>query len=81
MPDDDDSEQTRALRGFWSGNIAFGLVSVPVSLFSASRAGGTSLRMVDDDGTPLKRRYFCSKEEQLLESDEIVRGYEVDEDR
>jgi DNA end-binding protein Ku len=81
VPDDDDADGTRQLRGFWSGNIAFGLVSVPVSLFSASRAGGTSLRMVDDDGTPLQRRYFCSKEEQLLESDEIVRGYEVEEDR
>ncbi len=81
MPDDDDGDQTRELRGFWSGNIAFGLVSVPVSLFSASRAGGVSLRMVDEDGTPLQRRYFCSKEERLLESDEIVRGYEVDEDR
>ena len=81
MPDDDDDEQTKQLRGFWSGNIAFGLVSVPVSLFTASRAGGTSLRMVDDDGTPLQRRYFCSKDEQLLESDEIVRGYEVEKDR
>lgn len=81
MPDDDDGERTRQLRGFWSGNIAFGLVSVPVSLFTASRAGGTSLRMVDDDGTPLQRRYFCSKDEQLLESDEIVRGYEVEKDR
>lgn len=81
MPDDDEGDRTRELRGFWSGNIAFGLVSVPVSLFSASRAGGVSLRMVDEDGTPLQRRYFCSKEERLLENDEIVRGYEVEEDR
>jgi DNA end-binding protein Ku len=81
VPDDDDDDRTRELRGFWSGNIAFGLVSVPVSLFSANRAGGVSLRMVDEDGTPLQRRYFCSKEERLLENDEIVRGYEVEEDR
>lgn len=81
MPDDGGGDQTRELRGFWSGNIAFGLVSVPVSLFSASRAGGVALRMVDEDGTPLQRRYFCSKEERLLESSEIVRGYEVEEDR
>ena len=79
MPDDD--EGRGGPRGFWSGTISFGLVSLPVSLFVASRSTRTSLRMVDEDGTPLSRRYFCSREEQILEADEIVRGYEVEKDR
>lgn len=79
MPDDD--EARRGPRGFWSGLISFGLVSLPVSLFVASRSGRPSLRMVDEDGTPLSRRYFCSREEEILEADEIVRGYEVEKDR
>lgn len=79
MPDDD--EQRRGPRGFWTGTIAFGLVSLPVSLFVANRSAGVSLRMVDHEGTPLNRRYFCSREESLLQSDEIVRGYEVEKDQ
>lgn len=68
-------------RPFWSGTIAFGLVSIPVSIYVASRGGGISLRMVAEDGTPLKRRYFCSKDGKPLEADDIVRGYEVEKDQ
>lgn len=68
-------------RSFWSGSIAFGLVTVPVSLFVAQRPSHVSLRMVDENGTPLRRRYFCSAEDRPLDRDEIVRGYEVEKDR
>ena len=65
-------------RPFWSGTISFGLVSIPVALFSATRArSSVGLRMLAEDGTPLERRYVCSKEEMPLDWDEIVRGYEV----
>src|SRR5262245_46887476 len=33
--------------------------------------------MVDEDGTPLARRYFCPEEEKALEWDDLVRGYEI----
>ncbi|MHB0774800.1 non-homologous end joining protein Ku [Halomonas sp. WWR20] len=65
-------------RPFWSGTIAFGLVSLPVGLFPANRSKPVSLRMIDSDGTPLARRYFCEKEERVLDNRELVRGYEVD---
>ncbi|MFU8815376.1 MAG: Ku protein [Pseudomonadales bacterium] len=78
MPDDADDDAPRQPRSFWSGNIAFGLVSVPVSLFVASRASGAGLRMVSADGTPLTRRYFCSSEGVPVDAEEIVRGYEVE---
>lgn len=68
-------------RPFWSGIIAFGLVSLPVSLYVATRSNKVSLRMVDADGEPLARRYFCPNEERPLEPDEIVRGYEVEKDQ
>jgi DNA end-binding protein Ku len=67
-------------RSFWSGTITFGLVSIPVELYPASRSQRVSLRMVAPDGTPLTRRYFCPKEEKELEWDEIVRGYEIEKD-
>lgn len=69
------------MRPFWSGTIAFGLVSLPVGLYVANRGKSVSLRMVDEDGTPLTRRYFCPVEEKLLSNDEIVRGYEVEKDQ
>jgi DNA end-binding protein Ku len=75
---DDDAPQRP--RSFWSGNIAFGLVSVPVSLFVANRSSGTALRMVGADGTPLARRYFCSAEDRPVDNDEIVRGFEIADD-
>ncbi len=77
MPEDTSAQP----RSFWSGSIAFGLVSVPVSLFVAQRSSHVSLRMVDEDGTPLRRRYFCNADDRPLDRDEIVRGFEVEKDR
>lgn len=65
-------------RPFWSGVIAFGLVSIPVSVFTANRGKSVSLKMVDAQGTRLRRRYFCERENKALARDEIVRGYPVD---
>lgn len=65
----------------WSGVITFGLVSVPVALLPAQRSRRVSLRMLAPDGTPLRRRYYCSKDDRFLDAEEIVRGYEIERDR
>lgn len=65
-------------RAFWSGTITFGLVSVPVELFSANRPQRVAFRMLAPDGTPLQRRYFCSKEDEEISWSEIIRGYEIE---
>jgi len=80
----DDAEAAEILeasrpRAFWSGTITFGLVSVPVDLYPAAREERSSLRMLDEEGTPLRRQYWCPKEERPLDSDEIVRGVEVED--
>lgn len=69
------------MRPFWSGTITFGLVSVPVSLFPANRTSRTPLRMLGPDGQPLARKYYSQKTERDLDSDEIVRGYEIKKDK
>jgi DNA end-binding protein Ku len=79
VPDRND-EELRS-RAFWSGTITFGLVSIPVALFSGARSHGVALRMLAEDGTPLSRRFFCPKHEKELDSDEIVRGYEHAKDK
>jgi DNA end-binding protein Ku len=65
---------------FWSGTISFGLVTIPVSLYAATRSSvAASLRSLAPDGTPLRREYVCPKHERPLEPDEIVRAYELDD--
>lgn len=78
---DDDNPSSSHPRPFWSGVIAFGLVSLPVSLFPANRSKSFSLSMVNDEGVQLRRRYFCEKERKLLEREDIVRGFAVEKDR
>ena len=77
--EDDDLEQPAGLRPFWSGTITFGLVTVPVALFTATRPRGVALRMVEpENNATVQRRYICSKDEKPLENDDIVRGYEIE---
>ena len=78
MAEEEDFEQPSGLRPFWSGTISFGLVTVPVALYSAIRTGGVALKMIGPDEAPVRRRYICSKDEKVLDADDIVRGYEIE---
>ena len=73
-------ESRPAGRGVWSGSLSFGLVSVPVELYSAQRRSGVPLRMLTADGTPLARQYVCPAEDRSLDREEIVRGVPLGED-
>ena len=68
-------------RPFWSGVVTFGLVSIPVDLYPAVRSGGAPLRLLDADGTPLQRRYYCPEDGEDVPSEQLVRGYELDDGR
>lgn len=75
-----DRSEAAAPRPFWSGTISFGLVAVPVDLYPANRSRRVSLRLLAPDGTPLARRYYSQKGEEVS-WEEVSRGYEVDEER
>jgi len=66
------------VRPFWSGTITFGLVSIPVDLVAAVAPRNKSMKLVDEEGHPLGRRYWCPKDEKVLDNDELVRGYETE---
>jgi len=70
------------MRPIWSGHISFGLISIPISIYSAVEASErVSFRMLHrKDHAPIKYKKFCSKEDVEVPTDEIVRGYEVDDD-
>lgn len=73
-----DGDEERSGRPFWSGVLSFGLVSIPVDLLPAQRSGGSVLRMLDADGTPLARRFYCPSEQKEIAPEQIVKGYELD---
>jgi DNA end-binding protein Ku len=64
-------------RPFWSGTISFGLVSIPVNLFPATRDSRVAFKSLGPDGEPLKRDYYSPETGRDLEETETVRGYEI----
>lgn len=65
-------------RAIASGQIAFGLVSIPVKLFSAAEASEKiSFNMLHRDcGNRVQQQLFCPKDERTIERTEVVKGYE-----
>jgi DNA end-binding protein Ku len=65
-------------RSISTATISFGLVSVPVQLYSASEsAANISFNMLHKScGTRLKQQYICPKDEVVVEKDDIAKGYE-----
>ena len=70
------------MRTTWNGSISFSLVTIPVGLAPATkpsaRASDVSFRQLHEEcKTPIKNRRWCPVHEREVESDEIVRGWEV----
>jgi DNA end-binding protein Ku len=72
-----------APRPIASATISFGLVSIPVKMFTSVQSSETiSFRMIHDKcGSPLKYHYFCPKDDKKVTRDDIVKGYEYAKDR
>src|SRR5437016_12564664 len=66
-------------RAFASAQISFGLVSIPVRLFTATEASEKiSFNMLHKDcGSRIQQQLFCTKDERTIERGEVVKGYEV----
>ena len=71
------------MRAIWSGHITFGLISIPVGVYSAVETSErVSFRMLHrKDHAPIKYKKFCSKEDVEVPNDEIVKGYEVSKNK
>jgi DNA end-binding protein Ku len=61
----------------WSGYLTFGLISMPVRLFSGARGSRISFHMLHrDDLTRIKMQLYCPNHDRVVERNEIVKGYE-----
>ena len=68
-------------RAIWSGTISFGLVSVPVRMYSAIAESDLHFHLVHEpDGGRIGYQKVCKAENEPVPDDEIVKAYEVKED-
>ena len=66
-------------RSLWTGSISFGLVNVPVALYSAVRDLDVHFRQLHSkDGAPIETRRFCSQEDKEVPFEAVAHGYERD---
>jgi len=66
-----------------TATISFGLVAIPVRMFTSTEASETiSFRQLHAKcNTPVKRPYWCPTDQEMVGYDEIVKGYEYAKDQ
>ena len=68
-------------RALWTGSISFGLVNVPVRLYSAIAETDLRFHLIHEpDGGRIGYQKTCKKENEPVPDDEIVKGYEFKKD-
>ena len=72
-----------AARSIGSLTISFGLVAIPVKLYTATQtANAVSFNLLHKkDGSRLRQQYVCQKEGVVVEREEIIRGFEFAKDQ
>jgi DNA end-binding protein Ku len=72
-----------AARSMGSLTISFGLISIPVKLYTATQsAGSISFNLLHKEcGPRLKQQYTCVKEGVIVEREQMVKGYEFAKDQ
>ncbi len=63
----------------WKGTISFGLVSIPIRLFTAARSKRTYLHQIHRDcHTRLKQPLYCPTCNRIVDRSEVIKGYEYE---
>ncbi len=71
-----------AARSIASLSLSFGLVSIPVKVFSATESStSVSFNLLHQCGSRVKQQYLCIKENIPVERADMVKGYEFEKDR
>jgi len=72
-----------APRAIATATVSFGMVSIPVKLYSAAESStGISFNMLHKDcGSRLKQQYICQKDGQIVPREQMVKGYEFSRDQ
>src|SRR5574340_377495 len=71
-----------AARALASVSISFGLVSIPVKLYTATQSHTISFNLLHKaDGSRLKQQYICLKDAAVVERADMIKGYEFAKDQ
>ncbi len=71
-----------AARSIASLTLSFGLVNIPVKLYSATESSATiRFNLLAKDGSRLKQQYVSDRDGKVVERSEMVKGYEFEKDR
>ena len=71
-----------AARSIASLSLSFGLVSIPVKLYSATESSAAvRFNMLAKDGSRLKQQYISEKDQSVVDRADMVKGYEFENDR
>jgi DNA end-binding protein Ku len=66
-----------AARAISSGTISFGLVAIPIKLYTAASSEQVRFNMLHEKcGNRIKMQYFCPVDEEVVERGDTVKGYE-----
>src|SRR6266851_2831900 len=64
-----------------SGTISFGLVAIPIRLYTAAVSAGVSFHLLHTTcGTRIRQQTYCPVDHAVVERGELVKGYEVAKD-
>lgn len=65
-------------RSMWSGTISFGLVNIPIKLYTAVRDQSVQFHMLSEDGScRLRRKLYCPDTGKEFDYKHTVKGYEL----
>jgi DNA end-binding protein Ku len=68
-----------AARPIANGSISFGLVSIPVKLFTATRSKSVSFKLLHaKDKSRIQQKIYCPVDDAIVDRSELVRGYEIE---
>ncbi len=66
----------------WTGTVTFGLVSIPVKLFSATTSHDVSFNLLHDECKGrINLQNFCPQCERVVERSELVKGYQYEKNQ
>ena len=66
------------MRSIWKGAISFGMVTIPVKLYTATESKDVRFRLLHkEDNSPIVEKRFCTADGKEVAWDDLVRGYEA----
>ncbi len=69
-------------RAIWKGAVSFGMVSIPIKLYTATEEKDVSFNLLHKkDGARIKQQRYCPEDDAVVEWNDVVRGYEIGPDQ